>query len=394
MKRLQLSKDLCWTGVLDRDLRVFDIIMETEFGTTYNSYLLQGSEKTVLFETAKKKFDETYQEMIDGASVDYIVISHTEPDHVGCLSQILDRYPEAEVIATPVALIYLKEILNRDFKGIPAKKDMELSLGNKTLRFYPLPNLHWPDTMYTYIVEEKALVTCDSFGAHYAHEGILRSTVTAEEDYLSAVKYYFDMILGPFKHPFMTKALDLVRSLEVDLICTGHGPVLDSHIPALLDLYEEWCQVPVKEKKSVVIAYVSAYGYTESMAELIGEELKKTTDFEVLLFNLEQASEEEVVKAMEEADGLLFGSPTILQTALKPVLDMINHMTVVTHRGKWASAFGSYGWTGEAVPMVTERLAQLKLKVLDGCAIRFQPSGKEKEEIQAFAREFATKMTS
>lgn len=393
MEQQELSPNLRWTGVFDRELRVFDIVMETEFGTTYNSYLLKAGDKTVLFETAKAKFDQEYLDTLDlgERKIDYVVLNHTEPDHVGCLAHMLELYPEAVVVATPVALTYLKNILNCEFTSLAAKKDMELVVGDKTLRFYPVPNLHWPDTMYTYIVEEKALITCDSFGAHYATEGILRSEIQHEEDYHKALKYYFDMILAPFKQPFMAKGLEVVKSLDVKLIGTGHGPVLDSNLPEILDLYEEWCRVPVKETKKILVPYVSAYGYTAQLAEVIIQELEQDPKLEVVAYDLVTADLERVVADLMEADGFLFGTPTILQTALKPVLDLLNYMTVVTHKGKVASAFGSCGWSGEGVPMVTQRLEQLKLKVMAGYSVRFKPSDEELQGARDFAREFATK---
>ena len=208
MKTLKLKEGLYWTGVLDPQLRVFDIIMETEFGTTYNSYLLKGSEKTALFETAKEKYFDEYlekvKELTDPSKIDYIIVNHTEPDHAGSLAKLLDYSPNANIVATPTAIGFLKHILNRDFYSIPVQDGDTLSLGDKTLRFLSLPNLHWPDSMYTYAEEDKVLFTCDSFGSHYSHEGILRSTVTDTEGYMRATKYYFDNILGPFKRPYLT----------------------------------------------------------------------------------------------------------------------------------------------------------------------------------------------
>ena len=206
MKTLQLKQDFYWAGILDKNLRVFDIIMYTEFGTTYNSYILKAGDETILFETAKEKFFGDYKaalsEQLDIAQIDYIVVDHTEPDHAGSIAHIIAENPQAKIIATPTAISFLKNIVNEDFYSIPVKNGDELKIGNKTLQFFLLPNLHWPDTMYTYIKEDKTLVTCDSFGSHYAHEGILRSTVTDTEGYLRATKYYFDNILGPFKQPY------------------------------------------------------------------------------------------------------------------------------------------------------------------------------------------------
>lgn len=141
--------------------------------------------------------------------------------------------------------------MNGEFTSIIVKDNQELKIGDKTLKFLCVPNLHWPDTMYTYIEEEQILVTCDSFGSHYGFHDVLRSKVTDEEGYMRATKYYFDCIIGPFK-PFMLKALARVRELDVTMICTGHGPVLDSHIPELLDIYEEWCTVVNPNPKKTV----------------------------------------------------------------------------------------------------------------------------------------------
>ena len=191
MKTLQLKQDFYWAGILDKNLRVFDIIMYTEFGTTYNSYILKAGDETILFETAKEKFFGDYRaalsEQLDIAQIDYIVVDHTEPDHAGSIAHIIAENPQAKIIATPTAISFLKNIVNDDFYSIPVKNGDELKIGNKTLQFFLLPNLHWPDTMYTYIKEDKTLVTCDSFGSHYAHEGILRSTVTDTEGYLRPI---------------------------------------------------------------------------------------------------------------------------------------------------------------------------------------------------------------
>ena len=240
MKTLKLRENFYWTGIVDANLRVFDIIMYTEFGTTYNSYVLKAGDKTILFETAKEKFFDEYlenlREIIDVEHIDYLVVEHTEPDHAGSVEKLLDLNPGMKIIATGCALGFLKEIVNRDFTGIAARDNMAMTIGDRTLRFLFVPNLHWPDTMYTYIEEEQILVTCDSFGSHYAFDGVLLSKVTDWEDYMKATKYYYDNIIGPFK-PFMLKALARVRDFDISMICTGHGPVIDNKIDQILNLY-------------------------------------------------------------------------------------------------------------------------------------------------------------
>ena len=377
MKALKLRENFYWTGIVDADLRVFDIIMYTEFGTTYNSYVLKTGDKTILFETAKEKFFDDYleklKEITDVESIDYLVVEHTEPDHAGSVERLLDLNPGMKIIATGCALGFQKEIVNRDFTGIPARDNMTMKIGDRTLRFLFVPNLHWPDTMYTYIEEEQILVTCDSFGSHYGFDDVLLSKVTDWEGYMRATKYYYDNIIGPFK-PFMLKALERVRELDISMICTGHGPVIDDKIDFILNTYEEWSTVVnPNPKKTVIIPYVSAYGYTKSLAEKIAEGIRASGDIDVRAYDMVEADQAKVLEELGFADGILFGSPTIVGEALKPIWDLTTSIFAGTHGGKLASAFGSYGWSGEAVPHLIERLKQLNMKVTEGFRVRFKP---------------------
>ncbi len=380
MHMVKLRDDFYWTGVTDENLRVFDIIMYTEFGTTYNSYVLKAGDKTVLFETAKAKFFDDYikklNEIIDVHHIDYLVVSHTEPDHAGSVEQLLDLSPQMKILATGCAIGFLKEIVNRDFVSIPVKDHQRMEIGNKTLQFLIVPNLHWPDTMYTFIEEEQILVTCDSFGSHYAHQGVLASTVPSQEDYLKAAKYYYDCIIGPFK-PFMLKALNRVKTMDISMICTGHGPVLDTaeSIKTIMQKYEEWSTlINPNTKKTVVIPYVSAYGYTKELAEKIAEGIKDSGDIDVRSYDMVEADKAAVEQELLFADGILLGTPTILGEALAPIWELTLSMFAGTHGGKFAGAFGSYGWSGEGVPHILERLKQLRMKVDDGFRVRFKPS--------------------
>jgi flavorubredoxin/NADPH-dependent 2,4-dienoyl-CoA reductase/sulfur reductase-like enzyme len=378
MKTLELRDGFYWAGIVDDNLRVFDIIMYTEFGTTYNSYVWKAGDKIVLFETAKAKFFDEYldklKEIIDVTKIDYLVVSHTEPDHAGSIEMLLDYSPQMKVIATGCAIGFLREIVNRDFASIAVKDNQKMEIGGKTLRFLSVPNLHWPDTMYTYIEEEQLLVTCDSFGSHYGFQDILVSKVTAWEDYMRATKYYFDCIIGPFK-PYMRKALARVRELDVTMICPGHGPVLDEKIDNIYHAYEEWCTVVNPNPgKTVIIPYVSAYGYTKQMAQEIARGIEDSGEVDVRCYDMVEADQAKVLEELGFADGILFGTPTIVGEALKPIWDLTTSIFAGTHGGKLASAFGSYGWSGEGVPHIIERLKQLNMKVVDGLRIRFKPN--------------------
>ncbi|OUQ28850.1 pyridine nucleotide-disulfide oxidoreductase [Lachnoclostridium sp. An131] len=377
-KALKLRENFYWAGILDDTLRVFDIIMYTEFGTTYNSYIYKAGDKTILFETVKERFFDDYlkelKEIVDVTKIDYLVVNHTEPDHAGSVQRLLELNPQLKIIATPTAVSFLQNIVNGDFCSIAVKDEQEMKIGNITLRFLHVPNLHWPDTMYTYIEEEQALVTCDSFGSHYSFEDILVSRVTNQEDYWKATKYYFDCIIGPFK-PFMLQALARVRELDVSMICTGHGPVLDADIDKMYNTYEEWCTVVnPNQKKTVVIPYVSAYGYTGQLAEQIAKGIEDSGDVDVRAYDMVTADQAKVLEELGFADGILLGTPTIVGEALKPIWDLTTSIFAATHGGKLASAFGSYGWSGEGVPHMIERLKQLRMRVPDeGFRVRFKP---------------------
>jgi flavorubredoxin/NADPH-dependent 2,4-dienoyl-CoA reductase/sulfur reductase-like enzyme len=398
MDHLQLKNNLFWVGIEDYDLRTFDIVMHTEYGTSYNSYLLKGSEKTALVETAKVSFFDDYRKHIESIcdikDIDYIIMDHTEPDHAGSIEKLIMMNPEIKVVATPTAINFLKEIINRDFYSIAVKENDTLSLGDKTLQFMILPNLHWPDTMYTYDVEDKALFTCDSFGSHYATEEVLRSKVTDEQAYFTAAKYYFDHIIGPFKNPYMINGLERIKDLDIDLVCTGHGPVLDSHIEELFDLYRNWC-TPGKpnDHKTVVIPYVSAYGYTAQLARQIAKGIHASGNVAVKLFDMVQEKNTEKVSAeILLADAVLFGTPTIVGEALAPIWALTASMDATEDKGKLASAFGSYGWSGEGVPHILERLKQLHMNVVDGFRVRFKPDENQLKDAYDYGYHFGCKL--
>lgn len=392
MKTLKLRDGFYWAGIVDDNLRVFDIIMYTEFGTTYNSYVWKAGDKVVLFETAKEKFFDEYleklKELIDITKIDYLVVEHTEPDHAGSIEKLLEYSPQMKIVATGCAISFLKEIVNKDFCSIAVKDNQRMEIGGKTLRFMIVPNLHWPDTMYSYIEEEQILVTCDSFGSHYGFHDVLVSKVTDQEGYMRATKYYFDCIIGPFK-PFMLKALNRVRELDVTMICPGHGPVLDDKIDFIYNTYEEWCTVVnPNTKKTVVIPYVSAYGYTKQLAEEIARGIQDSGDIDVRMYDMVEADQGKVLEELGFADGILFGTPTIVGEALKPIWDLTTSIFAGTHGGKLASAFGSYGWSGEGVPHILERLRQLKMRVVDGLRVRFKPSDVNKLDAYEYGYNF------
>jgi flavorubredoxin len=389
----KIADDFTWVGVLDPDLRVFDIVMWTEFGTTYNSYVLKGSEKTVLFEASKAHFADEWLEKVKSVTpledIDYLVVEHTEPDHSGAIEKLLDIVPGLEIVGSMGALNFLKEITNREIKGRAVKSGDELDLGGKTLKFITAPNLHWPDTIFTYVPEIKTLVTCDCFGTHYADENVTNDGLTNYEDYMKTLVYYYDNIIGPFKGDVLA-ALGKIEGLDIDVIATGHGPVLTQDPAEIIALYRQWSSPKnPNAKKTVVIPYVSAYGYTKQLGETIAEGIKEAGDFDVRLFDMVQADFDEVMTEIGYADGFLLGTPTIVGEALGPIWKIAAALNAKLHGGKYASAFGSYGWSGEGVPHIIQRLGQCKLNVFgDGLRVRFKPNDADLAKAREFGHDF------
>ncbi len=386
-----LAKENIWyVGVQDPDLRVFDIIMHSDYGTSYNSYLVKGSEKTVLFETSKEAFFDEFlaniREVCDPAEIDYIVVNHTEPDHTGSMQRLLKLAPNATVLGSSTALTFLKEIVNEPFASRAVTEKDEIDLGGLTMRFISVPLLHWPDSMYTYIPECKALFTCDSFGCHYADQRVFNDQI--DGDFTDAYKYYFDNIMGPFK-PFMLKALNRIKDLPIEFVGNGHGPVLRTNVQKYFDLYREWCTPVKKAEKTVALAYVSAYGYTKMLAQHIEKGLLES-GVTVQTFDLVTDDNAAAKKAVAESDGFLLGSPTLVGDALPPVYEMMIGLNPIIHKGLPAAAFGSYGWSGEAVPNLTAHMQLLKLgQPLEGLRVRFRPTQEDLAAAEQFGRDFA-----
>ncbi len=391
LKALEVRKDIHWVGALDFHIRVFDIVMYTEHGTTYNSYVVKGSEKNVLVELAKEKFFDHYLErikdVINPANIDYIVLNHAEPDHSGSINRILELCPKAKIVATASCIRNLKQIANIEFESIAVKQDDTIDIGGKTLKFIIQPFLHWPDTMFTYIPEDKTIFTCDSFGCHYADEAVFNDKIHG--DFTEAYKYYFDCIMGPFK-PFVLEGLEKIKDLDIETICNGHGPVIRENPKKYMEMYREWATPAPKGKPSVVVAYVSSYGFTRKMAETIVSGIKSTGDIDVHMYDMVDADMSEVMGKISQSTGLLLGSPTIVAEALPPIWSILINLNPIIHKGMIAGAFGSYGWSGEAVPNIMGRLKQLRFKLpVEGFTVCLNPSGEDLEKASEFGANFA-----
>ena len=397
MGALQAMENIYSVGVLDKNLRVFDIIMTTEHGTTYNAYLIRGQTKTVLVEAVKDRFCneliENIEQICPPCDIDYVVMNHTEPDHSGCLSRVLELAPGATVLASATALGFLQQILGKPFKSQAVKDGDAVDIGGMTLTFMYLPMLHWPDTMFTYIPETGALFTCDCFGCHYADERVFNDLIGDEEAFTAAYKYYFDNILGPYVRPHLQNALNKIEGLAINFIGTGHGPVLRAGIGRYINMYRRWAATPPAHALKAAVVYVSSYGYTAALAGEIAQGLRAGGVRQVQMFDLVTGSMDDAKRAVAEADGILLGSPTLVGDALPPLYEVMIGLNPVIHRGKFAAAFGSYAWSGEAVHNITTRMNDLHLNLpLPGLRGRLKPTDADLAAARDFGQEFARHM--
>ncbi len=389
---LQVSEDVSWIGVLDKEIVTFDIVMETKYGTTYNSYFIEAEKKTVV-DTVKEKFWPAFKEKLlsltDPSEIEYIVCNHTEPDHSGSLKHLLEIAPNATVVGSGQAITYLGEMVDRPFKSMKVKDGDTLDLGNKKLRVIGAPNLHWPDTIYTYLEEDGLLFTCDSFGAHYADERMFDDQL---DDYSDAFNYYFDVILKPYSK-FMVKAIEKIKTLPLEMVCPGHGPILRSGWKEKIESSAKKANSYLEETRRnnrVLVAYISAYGYTREMAIQIAEGLKKIENTTVDIVDIENIMLGDLEEHVVRADGIVVGSPTINQNTLLPVYKLFSVINPIRDKGKPAAAFGSFGWSGEAVKLIEDHLRNLKLKVTtEGATARFYPNSEESDRLIKFGEDFA-----
>jgi NADH oxidase (H2O-forming) len=393
-KVLKVSENVSWIGVLDRDIVTFDVVMETKFGTTYNSYFINAEKKTVV-ETVKEKFWDTYlaklKTLVNPAEIEYIIVNHTEPDHSGCIARLLEIAPLAKVVGSGNAIRYLGDLLGFEFPHLIVRDGQTLDLGNKTLQFVAAANLHWPDSIMTYLREEKVLFTCDIFGAHYCNEGVFDDAVG---DFDDAFRYYFNVIMKPYSR-FMLQAIERIRPLDIAVICPGHGAVLRKNWKKYVDQSEQFARDTLNEQKPnrVFVGYVSAYRNTGIIAGMIAEGIRMAGDIEVDLCDIEKMDLGIIEQKIIQASAIVLGCPTFSQNILMPIYQVFALINPIRDRNKLAAAFGSYGWSGEGAKIMVSAMNNLKLKVIDeGLMIKFTPHSAVREKCIEYGRHFGQKL--
>lgn len=397
MSAIEIKNGIYSVGVLNPNLRIFDIIMKTEYGTSYNAYLVKGK-KTALIETVHTTFFDEYLENIRSVAniqeIDYIILNHTEPDHSGSLKYLLKENPNIKVIASMAGNKYLQAIVNHEFDFQVVKDGDSIDLGGKTLKFINAPFLHWPDSMFTYVEEDSVLFSCDFLGCHYCEPRMFNNKIIYQKNYEDAFKFYYDVIFGPFKENVLN-GIKKIKDLKISMVCTSHGPILVQDIDKAINLYAEWSDAVLKKNdiKKVLICYVSAYGCTRRMAEELEKGINEAGNLNIEIVNIIENDIMEIREKIEKADALLFGSPTINRDAVKPVWDVLSVVDAISNKGKLCGVFGSYGWSGEGIKMMEERVKSLKLQLFgEGLKANFVPSEKELETIHQYGVAFGKEL--
>jgi flavorubredoxin len=395
-----LSDRVHWVGALDPNLRTFDIILKTANGTSYNAYVIRGSEGVAVIDTVKEGFANDFfarlESVADYSEIKVIVLNHLEPDHTGALPELMKRAPQAQLFISQKAQSMLKGLLKQDeLSYTPVVTGDKVSLGDRSLEFLHTPYLHWPDTQCTYAPEEAMLFSGDVFGCHFCDNRLYNDKVG---DFRFSFEYYYAHIMRPFKE-YVVRALELIEPLPLKLIAPTHGPILRDRPQHYIQRYRQLSSPALHNElrpnqKTLLIFYISSYGNTRRMAEAIYQGAMQIEDVRVSLYDLEGGEVAPFVDLIEEADGLVLGTPTINGDAVKPIWDLLSSLAVVNLKNKLGGVFGSYGWTGEGVRLVEDRLRGLKLRVpIQGLRVKLIPTDDEIHECKAFGLELAQELT-
>jgi flavorubredoxin len=359
MKIRKIKDQIYWLGAVDWDRRLFDSLVPLPDGTSYNAYLVKGSEKTALLDTVDPPLaDELLAQLEDVPKIDFVVSHHAEQDHSGTIPRILEKYPDAKLISTPKAKGMLIDLLGiSDEKFMTVEDGTTVSLGDKTLKFIYTPWVHWPETMVTWLEEDRILFSCDFFGSHIAASDLF---VTDEGRVYEAAKRYFAEIMMPFRN-IIRKNLEKLAAYPVEMIAPSHGQIYQQ--PAfILDVYNDWVNSP--PKNTVVIPYVSMHASTQQMVNhLVAALVDKGVRVE--LFNLAVTDIGKLAMALVDAATIVVGTPTVLAGPHPYAAYAAFLANALRPDAKFLSIVGSYGWGGKTVEILAGMIPNLKVEVLD-----------------------------
>ena len=385
MKYREIKPNVYWMGAIDWDRRLFDALIPLPDGTTYNAYLVQGSDKVAVIDAVDPSMADvlmTYLE--DVLAVDYVIANHAEQDHSGSIPRVLEKYPDARVVTTSRGKDMLMDLLLiPEGKFITVSDGETLSLGDKTLEFIHAPWVHWPETMLTYLKEDKVLFPCDFFGSHIATTDLY---VTDEGQVYEAAKRYYAEIMMPF-HANIQKHLEKLQGYQIDIIAPSHGPMYDK--PSfILEAYRSWVFDP--PRNTVVLPYISMHGSTQKMVEyLVGALADRGVT--VKQFNLSVADIGKLAMALVDAATMVVGTPTVFVGPHPNVAYAALLANALRPKLQFVSVIGSYGWGSKAVEQLKGMIPNLKVEVLDPVISKGVPKEPDFRSLDNLANTIAEK---
>ena len=379
MNKRKIMENVYWLGAVDWDSRLFDSLIPLPDGTSYNAYLIEGSQKTALLDTVDPPMTELLMKQLEGVSrIDYIVSHHAEQDHSGSILQVLARFPEAKVVSTSKAKGMLVDLLGIPENVFITVADGEtISLGNQTLKFIHTPWVHWPETMVTYLEEARILFSCDFYGSHIASSDLF---VTDQGRVYEAAKRYFAEIMMPFRS-VIEKNIDKLKSYDIQMIAPSHGQIYDR--PSwIMDAYRDWVSGP--HRNTVVLPYVTMHGSTKLMVDYLSAALVEK-GVRVELFNLTVTDIGKLAMALVDAATIVVGTPTVLAGPHPLAAYAAFLANALRPQTKFLSIIGSYGWGGKTVESLAAMIPNLKVEVIAPVLCKGKPSANDFQALDNLA---------
>ena len=380
MRPRVIREGVYWVGAVDWDRRLFDALVPIPDGTSYNAYLVQGEEKTALLDTVDPSMADQLADHLSGIPrVDYVVAHHAEQDHSGSIPRVLRLYPEARVVCTPKCKDMLVNLLHIDGERITSVEDGDsIDLGGRTLRFVHAPWVHWPETMFSYLEEDKILFTCDFLGSHLATSSLYFEEGLIEE---ASAKRYFAEIMMPFSN-MIVRNLDKISSYDIEIVAPSHGPIHDD--PGfIIGRYRQWTSGPMKNE--VCIPYVSMHGSTTAMVDAFVEELVER-GVGVKRFELTTSDTGSIAMSLVDAATVVIATPTVLAGAHPAAAYVAFLANALRPRTKYVSVMCSYSWGGRAVDQIAAMISNLKAEVLEPVVCKGYPGEDDFEQIAQLAQ--------
>lgn len=387
---VELKEGIHWVGAIDWNIRDFHGY-STNKGTTYNAYLVMD-DKVTLFDTVKKPFKQDLihciYKVIDPSKIDYLVVNHVEPDHSGSIAEMMEIIKPEKLICSPKGKAALLQHYHReDWPYHVVESGQEISLGKRTLQFLETRMLHWPDSMFSYLKEDAVLISSDAFGEHWATSERFNDQVDAHELMRHATKYYANILL-PYSALVQKLIADVQKmGLKIDIIAPDHGLIWRDNPMQIVAAYADWCQQVPKQK--ALIIYDTMWKSTETMAKAVADGLVEN-GISIKLMDLSVTHRSDVITEVLDARALILGSSTLNNGMLPRMADMLCYMKGLRPLNKIGAAFGSYGWSGEAVRLMTKALEEMKVKVVhQGVRLPYVPEHGALRQCVDLGREMA-----